>query len=71
MVGEHLPSNICNRMLMPSVMLALLVPDRKVFVSRPGVSDIIARISYLVFSHYLTNIVYRDINGISRYLYDI
>ena len=26
---------------------------------KAGVSDIIARISYLVFSHYLANIVYR------------
>ena len=38
---------------------------------RSGMSDIIARISYLIFSHYLANIVYCDINGISRYLYDI
>ena len=30
-----------------------------------GVSDIIARVSFLVFSHYLANIVYRDIKAIS------
>ena len=29
MVDEDLPSNICNRMLMPSVMVALLVLDRE------------------------------------------
>ena len=38
---------------------------------RSGMSDIIARILYLIFSHYLANIVYRDLNGISRCLYDI
>ena len=39
--------------------------------SRPGVSDIIARISYLVFSHYLANIVYRWYQDIIMIFYTI
>ena len=35
------------------------------------VSDIIARVSFLILSHYLTYIVYRDMKATSRYLYDI
>ena len=34
--------------------------------SEAGMSDIIARVSFLIFSHYLANIVYRDIKAISR-----
>ena len=34
-------------------------------------AEVIAWVSFLVFSHYLANIVYRDIKAISRDLYDI
>ena len=34
-------------------------------------AEVIAWVSFLVFSHYLANIVYRDIKAISRDLYNI